>query len=896
MTDSNCNQLGSSIAPRFASRRCVLTNRRMCLAVVSRLANRQLVFSIAAVSILGAKCIHIYAHVNALASAEIARWGLSFFAQDTAVLLALRLLLDAELPIFAAISCLRSLATTLACFFAFVQHILASINISFFFVAGSELHWRNIGLATDSSSWSVLLTGLVSCSLTFGAIIVIGWLLQDLSFTLAGMAIDIVKFPLTFLLSKISYFRQRQRPASTIAYDHVPQKEFDLEGGSDEGDDEYCDEDQHHELAPISSSPMEKKMVWLLYTAIGLLLIVQAISSIVRPTEGSLIFMSWTPILLAFIDFAHSSPTLGHLNPVDGQSIGWGWDNQTALADPIRWDWLSKLEKPLAGFEDWYDPDAQHYNAAHDPLGISNMDEDLLAPLRGKLSDVDIRHIVLIKLESTRKDVFPIKKDGLIWKTLAETWENGTVPNEVHERLSTLTETARFLTGDYDDGFEHDETRRRGGINVNNDHTTSTYTLKSVPGTLCGISPMVADFNVEYNHHVYQPCLPQIFDAFNSLSHSGDSALADALDEAGAESASQDKNRDEAGGHDYTKYKWSNSFMMSVTNSYDKQDLLMPKLGYKKEQIISKEYLQSDAAKFGKVTLPEINYYGMRESVIEDYIKDAFKTAKETNRRLFLTHLTSTAHHPFKMPDEEVYVPLASGDGLEDLSHYVNTVGFVDRWLGRILDILEEQGVSEETLVVLVGDHGLSVAETAAVTPYYQPNIGNFHVPLVLSHPKLPVVDINSAVSSISILPTILDLLIETGSLSASARKAARDLVSNYEGQSLIRPLQKASKHSGQADWQFTVMNTGRAQVATRSARDPKWRLVVPVIKDIEWRFTNVEEDPHEKEGILSFDFESFLQAIEKKYGSEAAKWTVEASFITRWWVDENAKRWRFEP
>lgn len=873
MMDSNPNNAGSSIASRFASRRCVLTNRRLCLAVASRFANRRLVYSIAAVSILGAKWIHIYAHITALPPADMARWGLSFFAQDTALLLILRLLLDAELPVFAAVGCLRFLATTLACLITLVQHMLASINISFFVVAGSELHWRNIGLAGDSSSWSLLLTGLVSCSIAFGIILVIGWLLQDISYTLAGMAIDIVKLPFNFLFRKISCFRQNK--ASAVKYDHVPQKELDLEDGSDEGDDEYRNEGKTHMLAPIPAALTGNKMTWLLYTAIGILLLVQLVLSIVRPTEGSLIFMSWTPILLPIIDFAHSSATLASLNPLYGQSIGLDWDNQTALADPIRWDWLPTLDKPLAGFEDWYEPDAQHYNAARDPLRISNLDDNVLASLRGKLGDVDIRHVVLIKLESTRKDVFPIKKDGQIWQKFAETWENGTLPDEVQQRLANLTKTANFLTGDYDDGFEHNETRRRGGINVNNDHTTSTYTLKSIPGTLCGITPLVADFNVEYNHHVYQPCLPHIFNAFNALDRADHSA---------------------SGGEDFTKYKWSNSFMMSVTNTYDKQDLLMPVLGYRNEELITKEYLQSDDAKFGKVTLPDINYYGMRESAIEDYIKDAFNVANETNGRVFLTHLTSTAHHPFKMPDEEVYVPLASGDKLEDLSHYVNTVGFVDRWLGRILEILEEQGVSNETLVVLVGDHGLSVAETGAVTPYYQPNVGNFHVPLVLSHPKLPVIDINSPVNSISILPTILDLLIETGSLSPSDRRVARDLVRNYEGQSLIRPLRKKSKRTGQADWQFTVMNTGRAQVATRSAQDPKWRLVVPVVKDIAWRFTNLEEDPHEKNGILSFDFKAFLRAIEVKHGPGAAKWTEEASFMTRWWVDENAKRWHYTP
>jgi arylsulfatase A-like enzyme len=209
---------------------------------------------------------------------------------------------------------------------------------------------------------------------------------------------------------------------------------------------------------------------------------------------------------------------------------------------------------------------------------------------------------------------------------------------------------------------------------------------------------------------------------------------------------------------------------------------------------------------------------------------------------------------------------------------------------------VEEEGASNNTLVVMVGDHGLSVPETGAVTPYYQPNIGNFHVPLVISHPKLPPIDINTPVNSIPVLPTILDLLIETGSLSKSDRQAARDLVANYEGQSLIRPLQSSSKHTGQADWQFSVMNTGRAQISTRSARATKWRLVVPVIKDIEWRFTNLELDPHEKNGVVSFDFVTFLGSVEKKYGADAAQWAEEAAFMTRWWVDENAKRWRYTP
>jgi hypothetical protein len=34
----------------------------------------------------------------------------------------------------------------------------------------------------------------------------------------------------------------------------------------------------------------------------------------------------------------------------------------------------------------------------------------------------------------------------------------------------------------------------------------------------------------------------------------------------------------------------------------------------------------------------------------------------------------------------------------------LNTLGVADRWLGEVLEIIEEAGVANETLVVMVGD------------------------------------------------------------------------------------------------------------------------------------------------------------------------------------------------
>lgn len=837
--------------------------RRLAAIFLSRCANRRFAFAIASAATVGAKVIHVYAHFAALSTIDILRWGPSFFTQDVALLLLLRLLLDKKL--FSTTHLLiQLLAPTVAALIVTNVLALACVSISFFTIAGSELHWRNVVLASDSSSWTTLLTGLMSFSLVLCCILLAGWVFQDTCYMVATTAIDMIKWPFNFVLSKL--------PARHAVYTRLT--EYDSDSSSNYGPKK--DDDLEKDIEPTVAAPSTSSTSRILVT-VGMIWL--SLTSVLRPDDSSLIFMSWTLPLLPLLDFTHSSPNLASLVPFYDTGIGHEWDNITALDTPIPFPWLP--EEPLAGFEDWYDKDVEfyngHYNAAADPLRISNLDDDLLPGLKESLPKARIRHIMLIKLESTRKDVFPLKKDGLIWQKLMKTYENDTVPDDVRKMLSDLTPTARFLTGDHEDGLEHtqENTKKRGGINANKVFTTSTYTLKSIAGTLCGISPLVGDFNAECGYHIYQPCLPHILEAFNKLEHK------------------HHKTTDDS--DDFKSYPWRSWWMQSVTGGFDRQDRLMPAWGFNESNIITKEYLQGDNPKFGNVTMEDVNYYGMPEIAIEDYVRDAFKTANEENERVFLTHLTSTAHHPFGLPKDEdhPYVSLTDDDDLQNLSKYLNAIHYVDGWLQKILGILKELNVADETLLVAVGDHGLSVAENGGLTPYYNENVGNFHVPLVLSHPKLPSVDVNDPVTSSQILPTILDLLLETDSLSTPDGVVARDLLNNYEGQTLLRP-QHASSPTGEANWQFTVLNPGRAELAIRDARHPNWKLIVPVIEDTEWRFVDLATDAHEEDPILSFVFRSFLELVAEKHDVEAAKWVEEAAFMCRWWVDENARRWRW--
>ncbi|ETM32127.1 hypothetical protein L914_20401, partial [Phytophthora nicotianae] len=81
---------------------------------------------------------------------------------------------------------------------------------------------------------------------------------------------------------------------------------------------------------------------------------------------------------------------------------------------------------------------------------------------------------------------------------------------------------------------------------------------------------------------------------------------------------------------------------------------------------------------------------------------------------LFITHYTITSHAPYnsvprwynesKKPD---FSPLYEGEKHADLvKHYLEARYFTDMALGKFLDRMDEEGVLDNTIVVIYGDHG----------------------------------------------------------------------------------------------------------------------------------------------------------------------------------------------
>lgn len=89
-------------------------------------------------------------------------------------------------------------------------------------------------------------------------------------------------------------------------------------------------------------------------------------------------------------------------------------------------------------------------------------------------------------------------------------------------------------------------------------------------------------------------------------------------------------------------------------------------------------------------------------------MRDMINQTLRENKRLFLSHFTSLTHHPWATPEgfptEEYFGHQGPLSRNRDMDHYLNTCRFVDSWLGDIMGLLDEAGISNQTLTVFVGD------------------------------------------------------------------------------------------------------------------------------------------------------------------------------------------------
>ena len=233
-------------------------------------------------------------------------------------------------------------------------------------------------------------------------------------------------------------------------------------------------------------------------------------------------------------------------------------------------------------------------------------------------------------------------------------------------------------------------------------YASVTHTSKALVGILCGMYPRLAmpiDESLEGNLPL--ACLPHL------------------LGELGYRTA----------------------FMQTAWGQFENRPGLLRNLGY--QDIAVQETL-------ARPGFEKIGYFGMDEFAM---LEPALQWVDGAGGRpFFLTLLTVVAHHPYVVPSS------AARPGTEP---YLAAIAHQDRFAGELLRGLEQRGRFDDTLLIVLGDHGEAFGEHLRLQHDAVPYEEGVKVPLLIHGPAWlgPPRRAGGLRHQVDLLPTLLEVL-----------------------------------------------------------------------------------------------------------------------------------------
>jgi arylsulfatase A-like enzyme len=259
---------------------------------------------------------------------------------------------------------------------------------------------------------------------------------------------------------------------------------------------------------------------------------------------------------------------------------------------------------------------------------------------------------------------------------------------------------------------------------------------------------------------------------------------------------------------------------------------------------------------------------------------------EEPDRPFFLMLSLGPPHPPFDAPEEysALYDPRElelrpnvpeseeTDDLRADLAEYYALVSSVDDQLERLLDCLDERGVTGETLVVFTSDHGEMLGSQGRQRKGY-PFEESIHVPMVWRYPDaFPAGEPTDALLNlVDIAPTVLSVCDVTVPDRMHGADRSRVLAGDAEGPEAtfvegLLPLD--------SEW--------------RAVRTERYTLVVDRALEVRYLFDN-EADPYQQENLAGDP--EYADVRERLYG-RLVEWLHDTD-DSRFVATEHATRFR---
>ncbi len=212
--------------------------------------------------------------------------------------------------------------------------------------------------------------------------------------------------------------------------------------------------------------------------------------------------------------------------------------------------------------------------------------------------------------------------------------------------------------------------------------------------------------------------------------------------------------------------------------------------------------------------------FGMKD---EDFFNQSLEYLKELDQvdknPFYAFMVTLTSHTPFVMPEEDQYLQLKPEHDETIFGDYLQSINYTDREIGKLIDNLEKEGLLENSVFALYGDHfGLNAVneiDKELMTEYLGVEYDFDHmmnVPLVIHIPGEELgKTISKLGSQIDFYPTIANIMgypIDRGIIFG------RDL-NNLQVENVVYPV--SFMKSGSAITEEEVFEMSRDEIYEHS-------------------------------------------------------------------------------
>ncbi len=337
---------------------------------------------------------------------------------------------------------------------------------------------------------------------------------------------------------------------------------------------------------------------------------------------------------------------------------------------------------------------------------------------------------------------------------------------------------------------------RRTSLTATRAYTILPHTSKALVATQCGVEPPFDHQNTESDPDgLYAKCLPEM------------------LSEQGYQTA----------------------YFQSATETFERRRKLARAMGYDHFRAVD------SMAKSG---FSKANYFGFEDDIMLKPSRD-WLARNGTRSPFLLTYLTVSAHHDYTLPKltEKRYVD----DPL--MNKYLNGVRYQDRFVGKVIQQFKDLGLYDDTVFIIVGDHGEGFGEHGRWSHDNIPNEEGLRIPLLVHDPRSPkAVTVDQPVQQTAILPTAAELL---GYRLVDAVQEDRSLLAG----------------GSRGILNFTCIDTG--QCVSRLVGDRKY---IHFFSDRRDQVFDVVQDPHETRDLI----ESTDREWVRRQRDE----------VLRWWLD----------